>query len=78
MSLADLNNRLDKRFRLLTGGSRWALPRHQTLRGVVDWSYDLLTEPEQVLLRRLSVFSGGFEPDAAEEVCGFGDIEKSM
>ena len=75
LSLADLNTRLDRRFQLLTGGSRSALPRHQTLRGVVDWSYDLLTEPEQVLLRRLSVFSGGFELDAAEEVCGFGDIE---
>ena len=75
LSLADLNNRLDRRFQLLTGGSRSALPRHQTLRGVVDWSYDLLTEPEQVLLRRLSVFSGGFELDAAEEVCGFGAIE---
>jgi predicted ATPase/class 3 adenylate cyclase len=75
LSLTDLNNRLDKRFQLLTGGSRSALPRHQTLRGVVDWSYDLLTEPEQVLLRRLSVFSGGFELDAAEEVCGFGAIE---
>jgi predicted ATPase/DNA-binding SARP family transcriptional activator len=75
LSLADLNNRLDRRFQLLTGGSRSALPRNQTLRGVVDWSYDLLTESEQVLLRRLSVFSGGFELDAAEAVCGFGAIE---
>jgi predicted ATPase/class 3 adenylate cyclase/DNA-binding SARP family transcriptional activator len=75
LSLADLNNRLDRRFQLLTGGSRSALPRHQTLRGVVDWSYDLLTEAEQVLLRRLPVFSGGFELDAAEGVCGFGTIE---
>ena len=76
LSLVDLNNRLDRRFQLLTGGSRSALPRHQTLRGVVDWSYDLLTEPEQVLFRRLSVFSGGFELDAAEDVCGFGAIEE--
>ena len=75
LSLADLNDRLDRRFQLLTGGSRSALPRHQTLRGVVDWSYNLLTAPEQVLLRRLSVFSGGFELDAAEEVCSFGAIE---
>ncbi|MFZ0665951.1 MAG: adenylate/guanylate cyclase domain-containing protein [Acidimicrobiales bacterium] len=76
LSLADLNNRLDRRFQLLTGGSRSALPRHQTLRGVVDWSYDMLTEPERVLLRRLSVFSGGFELDAAENVCGFGALEE--
>ena len=76
LSLVDLDNRLDRRFQLLTGGSRSALPRHQTLRGVVDWSYDMLTEPEQVLLRRLSVFSGGFELDAAEGVCGFGAIEE--
>jgi predicted ATPase len=76
LSLADLNNRLDRRFQLLTGGSRSALPRHQTLRGVVDWSYDMLAEPEQVLLKRLSVFSGGFELDAAEDVCGFGAMEE--
>jgi predicted ATPase/DNA-binding SARP family transcriptional activator len=75
LSLSDLNNRLDRRFQLLTGGSRSALPRNQTLRGVVDWSYDLLTATEQVLLGRLSVFSGGFELDAAEKVCGFGSIE---
>jgi predicted ATPase/DNA-binding SARP family transcriptional activator len=75
LSLADLNDRLDRRFQILTGGSRSAPPRNQTLRGVVDWSYDLLTESEQVLLRRLSVFSGGFELDAAEQVCGFGAIE---
>jgi len=75
LSLADLNDRLDRRFQLLTGGSRSALPRNQTLRGVVDWSYELLTEPEQVLLTRLSVFSAGFELGAAEEICGFGAIE---
>ena len=75
LSLADLNDRLDRRFQLLTGGNRSAPPRSQTLRGVVDWSYDLLTEPERVLLRRLSVFSGGFELEASEQVCGFGAIE---
>lgn len=60
--------RLDDRFRLLTGGSRTALPRRQTLRALVDWSYDLLSEPERVLLRRLSVFAGGWTLDAAESV----------
>jgi predicted ATPase/class 3 adenylate cyclase len=65
-----LNERLDDRFRLLTGGSRTALPRQQTLRGTIDWSYDLLSEPERVLLRRLSVFGGGWTLEAAEAVCG--------
>lgn len=58
--------RLDDRFRLLTGGRRTALPRQQTLRGAVDWSYDLLSGPEQTLLRRLAVFAGGFTLEAAE------------
>jgi len=62
--------RLDDRFRLLTGGSRTALPRHQTLRASIDWSYDLLPEPERVLLQRLSVFAGGWTLEAAEAVCG--------
>ncbi len=61
--------RLDDRFRLLTLGSRAALPRHQTLRALLDWSYDLLSEPERRLLRTLSVFSGGWTLDAAETVC---------
>ena len=60
--------RLDDRFRLLTGGSRTALPRQQTLRGAVDWSYDLLSEPEQALFRRLAVFAGGFTLDAVDRV----------
>ena len=59
---------LDDRFRLLTGGSRTALPRHQTLRGTIDWSYSLLSGPERTLLRRLSVFAGGWTLEAAEEV----------
>jgi predicted ATPase len=62
--------RLDDRFRLLTGGSRTALPRQQTLGALIDWSYDLLSEPERVLLRRLSVFAGGWSFEAAEAVCG--------
>ena len=65
--------RLDDRFRLLTGGSRTALPRQQTLRAMIDWSYDLLSEVERILLRRLSVFAGGWTLEAAETICqGFG------
>ena len=75
MSLSHLNDRLDQRFRLLTGGSRTAMPRQQTLRAMVDWSYDLLNDFEQSVLRRMSVFVGGFDLEAAESVCGFGDIE---
>ena len=61
--------RLDDRFRLLTTGNRAALPRHQTLRAAIDWSYDLLAPRAQALLARLSVFGGGFTLDAAEHVC---------
>ncbi|MEW2636086.1 BTAD domain-containing putative transcriptional regulator [Streptomyces sp. NPDC048389] len=63
-------DRLDDRFRLLTGGSRTLLPRQQTLRAVVDWSWDLLDESERAVLRRLSVFSGGCTLERAEAVCG--------
>ena len=75
MSLASLHDRLDQRFRLLTGGSRTALERQQTLRATVDWSYSLLNGAEQVMLRRLPVFAESFDLDAAEAVCGFGDLE---
>src|SRR5580704_16259506 len=75
MSLADLNDRLDRRFRLLTGGSRAALGRQQTLQATVGWSYSLLNGAEQTLLRRTSVFAEGFGLGAAENVCGFGDID---
>jgi non-specific serine/threonine protein kinase len=61
--------RLDDRFRLLTGGSRTALPRHQTLQAMVDWSHELLDDQERVLLRRLAVFAGGWTLEAAEAVC---------
>jgi predicted ATPase/DNA-binding SARP family transcriptional activator len=61
--------RLDDRFGLLTSGSRGALPRHQTLRAAIDWSYELLAGPERELFGRLSVFAGGFALEAAEEVC---------
>ncbi|MFE2044927.1 BTAD domain-containing putative transcriptional regulator [Streptomyces sp. NPDC059477] len=63
-------DRLDDRFRLLTAGSRTALPRQQTLRAVVDWSWDLLDEPERETLREISVFAGGWDLGAAEAVCG--------
>lgn len=66
---AQLAERLDDRFALLTGGSRAALPRHRTLRAVVDWSWDLLSAPEQVLARRLAIFPGGATLAAAEQVC---------
>jgi DNA-binding NarL/FixJ family response regulator len=62
-------DRLCDRFRLLTEGSRTALPRSRTLRAMIDWSHDLLDEPEQILLRRLAVFTGGWTLDAAETVC---------
>jgi predicted ATPase len=62
-------DRLGDRFLLLSVGSRTALPRHQTLRAIVDWSWDLLDEDERVVLRRLSVFRGGAAPDSAEAVC---------
>ncbi|HUP70855.1 MAG TPA: tetratricopeptide repeat protein [Acidimicrobiales bacterium] len=68
-SPAEISTRLDDRFRLLTKGSRAVLPRHQTLRAAVDWSYQLLTEAERVLMRRLAVFVGSFTLEAAEEVC---------
>src|SRR5581483_1952571 len=61
--------RLDARFRLLTTGSRTALPRHRTLRAVVDWSWDLLEKPERTLLARLSVFAGSAALETVEEVC---------
>ncbi len=69
-SIADIATRLDDRFRLLTGGARTALPRHQTLGAAVDWSYDLLTQEEQRLFRSLSVFAGAFTIEAVEAVAG--------
>ena len=75
MTIEQLANRLDDRFRLLTSGSRTALPRHRTLRAVVDWSWELLTEAERMVLRRLSVFSGGASLEAAERVCAGPAVE---
>ncbi|MER6515546.1 BTAD domain-containing putative transcriptional regulator [Streptomyces sp. NPDC001553] len=68
-------DRLDDRFRLLTSGSRTVLPRQQTLRAVVDWSWDLLDAPERAVLRRLSVFAGGCDLAAAEAVCAGPDAD---
>jgi hypothetical protein len=70
LSLRQIADRLDDRFRLLTSGSRTVLPRQQTLRAVVDWSWDLLDTDERDVLRRLSVFAGGCDLPAAEAVCG--------
>ena len=67
--------RLDDRFHLLTGGKRTALPRHQTLRATLDWSYELLTEPERVILRRLAVFAGPFSLEAATAVAADPETE---
>jgi len=75
MSIQQVSQRLDQRFRLLTGGSRNAMPRQQTLQAAVDWSFGLLTAPEREVLRRLSVFAGGFELEAAEVVCADGDVD---
>jgi len=66
--------RLDDRFKLLTGGSRTALPRQQTLRALIDWSYDILPKEECMLLRRLSVFAGGWIFEAAEAICSDLDV----
>ena len=74
LSIEDIESRLGNRFRLLTTGRRSAVGRQQTLRALVDWSYDLLVEPERVLLSRLSVFAGGFSLDTAELVCANGAI----
>lgn len=76
LSVEEINGKLDQRFRLLTGGARTALPRQQTLRSLIDWSYDLLNEPEQALLCRLAVFAGGWTLESAEQVCAGGPLEQ--
>jgi predicted ATPase/class 3 adenylate cyclase len=76
MSLGQVAARLDDRFRLLTGGSRTAVPRQQTLRAMVDWSYGLLNGLEQAVLRRLSVFAGGWTLEAAEKVVSGGEVDE--
>jgi predicted ATPase/class 3 adenylate cyclase len=75
LSVEQISARLDDRFRLLTGGARTALPHQQTLRALIDWSYDLLSDRERLLLQRLSVFAGGWTLEAAEEVCAGAEPE---
>ncbi|HEX5598888.1 MAG TPA: BTAD domain-containing putative transcriptional regulator [Micromonosporaceae bacterium] len=75
LSVAEVAGRLDDRFRLLSRGSRTAPPRHRTLRAVVSWSWDLLSEAEQRLARRLTVFSGGATRATARRVCGLAEDE---
>jgi predicted ATPase/class 3 adenylate cyclase len=75
MSLRQVAERLDQRFRLLTGGSRNAMPRQQTLQATVDWSFGLLPAAEREMLTRMSVFAGGFELEAAEVVCTTAAID---
>ena len=76
MNPTELAKRLDQRFQVLAGGRRGAVERHQTLRAAIDWSYDLLTGPEQVLLTRLTVFRGGCTLEAAETVCSGGQVPR--
>ena len=76
LSVQQIAERLDDRFRLLTGGSRTALPRQQTLRALIDWSYDLLDTSEKVLFRRLAVFVGGWTLEAAEKVCSDNSLDE--
>jgi predicted ATPase/class 3 adenylate cyclase/DNA-binding CsgD family transcriptional regulator len=76
LSPTEILDSLHDRFRLLTGGARTAVRRQQTLRASVDWSHALLSEPEQVLFRRLAVFLGGFDLDAAQAVAGGGEVER--
>jgi non-specific serine/threonine protein kinase len=77
LSVDEIASRLNDRFSLLTSGSRTSLPRQQTLRATIDWSHDLLTEPEQIMFRRLAVFAGGFALEAAEAVCSQGGLKRN-
>jgi predicted ATPase/class 3 adenylate cyclase len=76
MSVTHLAERLKERFRILTGGDRTALPRQQTMRALVDWSYNLLNERERTILNRTAVFAGGWTLDAASEICSDAAIEQ--
>jgi len=76
LSIQQIAAHLDERFRLLTGGSRTALPRHQTLRGLIDWSHGLLVDAERALFRRLAAFLGGWTLEAAEAVCAFDGVQR--
>ncbi len=76
LSIPNLAQRLNERFKILTGGSRTALPRQKTLGALIDWSYDLLTPPEQMLFSRVGIFAGGFSLDAATAVCSGEDLDE--
>lgn len=76
LTIEEIDRCLDRRFLLLTGGARTALPRQQTLRSLIDWSYDLLNDREKALLNRLSVFAGGWTLAAAEAVCPGDPVEE--
>ncbi len=75
-SIPNLAQRLNERFKILTGGSRTALPRQKTLGALIDWSYDLLTPQEQMLFNRVGIFAGGFSLDAATAVCSGEDLDE--
>ena len=77
MSMGELSTHLVDRFTVLSGGPLTVLPRHRTLRSLIDWSYELLSEPEKAMLRRASVFAGGWTLDAAERVCSDESIDRS-
>ena len=76
LSPQQLLSRLNERFRVLTGGDRSALPRHQTMRALIDWSYDLLSDPERALFRGLSIFAAGFTLEGAAAVCSGEDCDE--
>ncbi len=76
LSIPNLAQRLNDRFKILTGGSRTALPRQKTLSALIDWSYDLLTPQEQMLFTRIAIFAGGFSLDAATAVCGGDGLDE--
>jgi predicted ATPase/DNA-binding SARP family transcriptional activator len=76
LSAREIAQRLDDRFSLLTSGLRTAIPRHQTLQAAIEWSYDLLSEIEKVILRRLAIFAGSFTLDAAEAICSSKEIDR--
>ncbi len=77
LGIEGLAARLDDRFRLLAGGHRTAMPRHQTLRATLDWSYELLTEPECVILRRLAIFAGAFSLEGADAIIATAEMAPS-
>jgi predicted ATPase/class 3 adenylate cyclase len=76
LSPKELAQKLGERFRVLTGGDRSVLPRHQTMRALIDWSYDLLSDDERTLFRKLSIFAGAFTLESATAVCGDGEIDE--